>query len=295
MNKKLLLTIFAGAMMLGACKPIDPTIDLDEHTDCIVYSHDKETNTGVFTNYATIKVTGDMTSGLYALNFKDFKVADGETLRSATLSGLIQYMDDVTDQDGNLQEVHYTLFKQESSTKQAGDMDISNMQYSWLSTVFWLNMNALDGRYTIWTLPSKVQLYANKNFVKGPYGNNHENAITPRYDMTFNTLDHTVTIKASGVKYPVDVTDPSKSYYLRSLSWNNLPIELNEKGFTANVKEFSPTIDGTTDNFTITNFSMVYEVAYEGKREATFTLTDNTNGVKLVITTTLDYFMQANA
>ena len=222
MKNQLILPLLVGASLLGSCSAIDPTQQLNEYKDCIVYSHDTQTNTGVLTNYASIVVNGDMSTGYYSLDYKDFKLAEGESLRSATVSGLVQFMDDVTDEQGNMQDVNYTFFMQNDGSRQSGDMDISDMQFSWLSTVYWLNMKADEGRYVIWSLPSRVQMYANRNIIKSPYGDNNENAISPRYDITFDVLNRTATFKATGVKYPVDNTDPSKSLDFRSLTWDKI-------------------------------------------------------------------------
>lgn len=292
MKKRLIYPLIAGAVFLGSCSSIDPTQKLNEYKDCIVYSHDTENNTGVLTDYASIEVNGDMSTGYYSLVFKDFKLAEGEMLRSTTVSGLVQFMDDVSDENGIMQEVHYTFFTQNEGSRQDGDMDISDMQFSWLSTIYWLTMKADEGRYAVWSLPSRVQMYANRNLIKGPYGDNNENAISPRYDMTFDVINKTVTLKASGVKYPVDSSDPSKSLDIRAMTWAKIPITLNEKGFDARVDEFKPTINGSTEEYTISNFNLKYETAYEGERTASFSLTSNTTGLKLYVVTHFDYFIE---
>ena len=292
MKLRQIYPLLAGALLLGSCSSIDPTQKLNEYTDCIVYSHDTTTDTGILTNFSSIEVTGDMSTGYYSLNFNDFQLTEGEALRSATVSGLIQFMDDVSDENGNLQEVHYTFFTQNEGSRQNGDMDISDMQFSWLSTIYWLNMKADAGRYAIWSLPSRVSLYANRNLIKGPYGDNNENAISPRYDMTFDVMNKIITLKTTGVKYPVDSSDPSKSLEIRAMTWDKIPITLNEKGFTARVDEFNPTINGTTDEYTISNFNMTYETAYEGTRSVSFSLTSKSTGLKLFIITHFDYYIE---
>lgn len=294
MKKQLIFPLLACAAVLGACSEIDPTQKLNEYDDCVVYSHDTQTNTGVLTDYASIEVNGDMSTGYYSLEFEDFQLAKGETLRSAIVSGLVQFMDDVTDDQGNIQDINYTFFTQNEGSRQTGNMDISDMQFSWLSTIYWLTMKADNGRYAIWSLPSRVQMYANRNLIKGPYGDNNENAISPRYDMTFDVMNKTVTIKATGVKYPVDQTDPSKSLDFRSLTWSKIPVEFNEKGFTAHVDEFNPSVNGSDNEYTISNFNMVFETAYEGNRNATFTLTSKSTELQLTVVTYFDYFIESH-
>lgn len=289
--KKYLLPLCAALLAATSCSKIDTQQDMNEYTDCIVYSADTQTGTGCLSDYASIKVTGDMATQYYALDFNDFQFYQGDRLRSARVGNLVQFVQDKTDDNGNLEDIYYFFFKQQQNTSVSGDFSVKDMRMGWLSTIYWLSFTSDDGRYQVWSLPRRVQMYANRNFIRGPHGNNDENAISPRYDMSFDVANSTVTIKGSGVKYPVDQTEPSKSLDFRQVTWPDLPAEFNDKGFTINVDEFIPTVNGSTDDYVITNFKASFEANYEGKRECSFSLTSRKTGLKLYVTSTFDYYM----
>lgn len=293
MNHKL-LTLIAAPLLLASCSSISTEEQMANYSNCIVYSYDSATGSGVLSDFATITVTGDYATRYYKVEFADFQLAEGQPLRSASAGHLTQYMMDETDSDGNLVDIHYTLFKQEPSMVQSGDMELSEMYMGWLSTCYWLNFTANE-RYKVWSLPSRVPLYANKNEVKSQYGSNYENAISPRYDMTISAADRTVTLKATGVKYPVDNQDTHKTWSFRSLNWENLPAQFTERGIKVELPEFYPRVDGNVDTYLITNFTLTFDYSYEGTHQASFSIRNLATGESLYVTTTLDYFLQQNA
>lgn len=293
MNYKL-LTLLIAPLLFASCSSISTEAEMDSYKNCIVYSYDSATGTGCLSDFASIVVTGDFAAQRYRLDFTDFQLADGLPLRSAKMSNLTQYFMDETDSNGDLVDIHYTLFKQEPSATQSGDMVISDMYMGWLSTTYWLNFTA-DERYKVWSLPARVPLYANKNEVKSQYGNNYENAISPRYDMSINVADKSVTFKATGVKYPVDNFDTHKTWSLRSMNWENLPAQFTERGFKIEMAEFAPRVDGNTDTYVITNFVLTFDYSYEGTHQAAFSITNRSTGEHLYIITQLDYFLQQHS
>lgn len=289
--KKYLFPLFGAVVALASCSEIDTTEELNQYTDCVVYSHDTAANSGVLSDFASIDVSGDMATRYYQVGLNDFQLYAGAPLQSAEVTRLVQYMKDETDDQQNLVDIYYTFFQQNENTVIEGDMAIEDFHLGWLSTVYWLTFTADGGRYKVWSLPQRVQMYGNRNTINSNYGTREEKAISPRYDMSFNVQKSTVTIKATGVKYPVDINDPSKSLEFRSLQFSNIPIQCNEKGFTLSAETVDARIDGADDEYVITNLSGTFEATFEGTHSIKFTLRSKTTGLVLGITTEFDYYI----
>lgn len=299
--KKFLLPMLAGAMALASCSKIDPVVELNKYDDYVVCAYDDELRTAWATDHCDITVKGDMTSSLYTVIVENVPLYEGAPLRSDTLSRMIQYFENTTP-DGKEGDIRYTLFRQETSTRQSGDLELSGMRLGWLSTQAWLTAKAANGKYTLWSVPRQVRMYANSNAVAGPNGTNTENAISPRYDMEINASAATASVRAVGVKYPVDVTDPSKTISISQLSWNDLPLRWNATGFTSTVAEFTPSITGKIgkneikpNDFVIRNFSLIFNADYDSPRRASFELHQLSTGLTLAITSTLDYHLPSTS
>ncbi len=269
--KKLYLIPLVSALILQSCKEIDPIEGLNDYKDCFSYSVDTVTGEGCVSDFASIAVKGDMTTSNFILEFKDFRLADGAAAGSATMSNLPQFMADVTNDKNEIIDVKYYFFKYQTSTRQSGSMEISDFRFGWLSTIYWLNFTS--GPYKVWSTPCRYNMYATYNKVDSPYGPSMiEQAIYPKYTVSHDATHQTVTIKASGVTYPLDETDPSKSLTFRSMEWNDLPVEYTAKGYEVNVDQFSPTIDGTTDQWIIKSFKADIAADFDGTKTVTFTL-----------------------
>ncbi len=290
--KKYLVPICAAmALAFASCSEVDTTQNLNDYSDCVVYAHDTIAGTGCLSDYARIKITGDMVTLYYQVDLDDFKLSEGAPLTSAKVSRLMQFMKDETDDQGNINDIYYYFFKQQENTIVEGDMPMKDMKLGWLSTVYWLSFTSESGPYKVWSLPRRVQMYGNRNLIKSSYGNNEEKAISPRYDLSFNVQKSTVTIKATGVKYPVDNTDPSKSLEFRQIQWNDMPATFTATGFTVNAPEVDVRVDGSADEYTVTNMTGSFDADFDGKRSFTFTLRSKKTGMQLVITTEFDYFI----
>jgi len=269
--KKLYLIPLVSVLIFQSCKKIDPIEELNDYKDCFSYSVDTVTGDGCVSDFASIAVKGDMTTANFILEFNDFRLADGAAAGSTTLSNLPQFMADVTNDKNEIVDVKYYFFKYQTSTRQSGTIDISDFRFGWLSTIYWLNFTS--GPYKVWSIPRRYNMYATYNKVDSPYGPSMiEQAIYPKYTASLDATHQTVTIKASGVTYPLDVEDPSKSLVFRSMEWNNLPVEYTAKGYEVNVDQFSPTIDGTTDQWIIKNFKAKIAADYDGDKTVTFSL-----------------------
>lgn len=283
--------MIAVGLLAGACKAIDPEQDFAEYENCVVYSYDSSTGDGVATDYARINVTGDMASGLFSLEFVDFKLTRNGNVATAKVNGLMQYLHDVTDEQNQTKDVLYTYFYKEGNTFAEGDMQVANLRFGWLSTVYWGSFTSDNGRVRVWTLPREVETYANRNSILNERDDQlSENALSPRYMVEINTHASTVTIRATGVKLPADVQEPHTKFEFRNLLWENLPVRFNDRGFTID----KPTFSFVSDNgrFTVTDFRCTFCADYESERTLEYTIHSEASGETLRVKTTLDYFKQ---
>ena len=216
-------------------------------------------------------------------------------LSSAELSNLWQYY---KEQDDEAKTPLYTMFRQESQTRQSGDLDVSSTLFNWLGSnkssilVYWASWQALDGEYTCWALPRKFALYADKNTIKSYYGTNEENAIHPRYDITLDLNNSTISLKSQAVKYPVDKEDVSKSWEFRSMEWNNLPVKFHKENMTVEVEKFTPKCvdDKHPDlNYEISNFKMTLTPTFEGAKECSFIISNGQTSLTVNTTFAFTY------
>jgi len=290
MKTYLLLPLVLLGLLAGACKAIDPTAEFAEYTDCVVYAHDYTTGTGIATDYATIKVTGDVASGYFSLDFMDFKLAAHDNVRSAKVNGLLQLLQDKKDEQSGQTEVLYTFFRKEGDAYADGDMTVADMRFGWLSTVYWASFKSDNGRIGVWSLPREVEMYANRNTIVDARGDSHyENAIHPRYDMEFDVNNSTVTFRAAAVKYPMS-SHTTTTFDFSSLTWEALPVVFDEHGFTITKDEFSPVTNGERGQYVIKDFRCDFAADYDGERKAQFTITRVSDGATLKVTTNFDYF-----
>lgn len=289
MKNYLLIPLIAIGLFAGACKAVDPIQEFAEYENCVVYSTDSSTGEGIATDYARINVTGDMTSGLFSLEFVDFKLTPAANVATAKVKGLMQYFRDVTDEHGQTKDILYTYFYKEGNTYADGDMQVANLKFGWLSTVYWGSFTSDNGRIRVWTLPRDVETYANLNVIVNERGDSlYENALTPRYNVEINTAASTVTFRASAVKLPADKSQPHTKFDFRTLVWENLPARFNEKGFTIDKPEFS--FVGDNGKFTVTDFHCTFSADYDGERTLEYTIRSEASGETLRVKTTLDYF-----
>lgn len=285
MKTYFLLPLVLIGLLAGACKEIDPTQEFAEYKNCVVYARDVASGTGIATDYATIKVTGDVATGYFSLDFIDFKLAAHDNVCSAKVDGLLQYLQNKTDENGETTEVLYTFFRKEGDAFADGNMTISDLRFGWLSTVYWASFYSDNRRIRVWSLPREVEMYANRNSV----GDLTENAIHPRYDMEFDVTNSTVTFRATAVKYPSNAQKP-ESFDFPNLTWEALPVEFNERGFTITKDEFTPLVGGERGQYVIKDFRCNFEADYDGERKAEFSITRVATGQTLRVTTYFDYF-----
>lgn len=292
--KKLFASLLPALFMLASCQPIDPVREMNSYQDVVVYSHDIFSDTGVATDCASMKVKGDFSSGYFLLELNDFKLAEHLPLKSSTVSGLIQYLDENKNSSGDVTGYNYTYFKAEGVASYTGDLQVMDLKFGWLSTVFWGSFLSDGAQYKVWFVPRKVQMYANSNKIINMRGDEiPEKAIRPRFDMEFDIAAQTATFTASAVTLPVS-TSTGEQFDIRNMTWPSLPLVYNEKGFTINVDRFSPVTDGSSDKFVVSDFRCNFEVDYDGKRTIEYTLTRVADNVAIRVTSNMDYFRQTN-
>lgn len=301
MKKILCILAAAAAVLTSSCNKIDPVRDMAEYTDYVVCSYDNALQSAFASDYANFKIKGDMTTGLYTLVVGDVPLYEGSPLRTDTLSRLIQFMENKQPGNADTTKVRYMFFQKQPSTRQSGDLQLNKMRFGWLSTQAWFTAEAQDGRYSLWSLPQTVRTYANRNTISGPGGTIDEISLSPRYDVRLNTASSTVTFKATAVKYPVDVTDPSKTLSIASMTWENLPVKYTAGGFTAASAEFVPRITGkigsteiADGDFVISNFHCTFAADYGSPRTLSFVLYQKSTGLQLSIGTDLEYYLPDN-
>ncbi|MBD5425825.1 MAG: hypothetical protein HDR45_06495 [Bacteroides sp.] len=290
--KKLFATLLPALFLMVSCQPIDPVREMEEYTDVVVYSHDVYTQSGYASDCASLKVKGDYSTGYFLLELNDFKLAENMPLKSSTVGNLIQYLDENKNSSNEIIGYNYTYFKTEGIASYTGDLQVIDLKFGWLSSIFWGSFISDAAQYKVWFVPRKVQMYANRNTIINLRGDSiAEKAIRPRFDLEFDVDKQTASISASAVTLPVS-TSTGEQFDIRSMTWPSLPLVYNEKGFTIDVASFHPTTDGVSDKYIITDFRCNFEVSYDGTRTIDYTLTRVADNVAIHVTSQFDYFRQ---
>lgn len=287
MKKLFLLPLIALGAVINSCGPVETSVDVGQYSNVVVYS-----SGGAVTDYSKITISGDMSTGYYSIKFSDFRLQPDGNLCEASVSGLTQYLKDDTDINGEEQAL-YTFFKTDDNTNSQGDVAIKSLNFGWLSTVYWGTFIADENQ--VWCLPRRVQTYANRNYITDSNGDTDQDISTcPRYDLNLSVNDiqnSKLTVNATNVVYPTPETSTGseKTFKFQSMVWNELPIIFNRTGFSVAKTDFSPTTDGQQGKFEITDFTLTFDVSYEGTRQATFDITHVESGKKIHVVTQLYY------
>lgn len=289
MKKRFFLPILALGLLINSCGPIDPVTEVGEYSNVVVYS-----SRGVVTDYSKISISGDMSTGAFSFTLSDFKVSPDGELCNVKIPNLTQYVKDGKDIDGNYEE-YYTYFKQGESTLSQGNVPVSNFYFGWLSTVYWGTF--MSGEDNLWCLPRRIQTYANRTDIVDEEGKSDlENSLRPRYDLnlTISDIEHsTLSVNATSVVFPTPGSDTEKIFKFKSMMWESLPIIFNRGGFSVARMNFTPVIDNQKGNFEITDFTLRFDVSYEGTREASFYITHVESGRKIHVTTKLGFHRES--
>lgn len=290
--KKLLLFLLP-LLALGSCKPIDPVRTVEEYKNVFVYSYDTQTNTGYASDFASIEVKNDMTSGYFMLGLNDFKLAENLPVRSSTVSGLVQYLDEEFGENGEVTGYNYTFFSTQGQAYYSGDLSVFDLRFGWLSTVYWGSFMSDGGRYRLWVLPRETQMYANRNTIVNSRGDSiRENAIHPRYDLEFNVAAGTVNLRGEGVMLTYSESE-HKFFDIRQLTFPNVPVDFNASGFTARVNKMNPVVNGSRDEYELTDLELRFNTDFDGQRVAEYTLRRLSDNETVKVISYFDYFRKS--
>lgn len=290
--KKLLLFLLP-LVIVGSCKPIDPIRELEEYKNVVVYSHNTQNNTGYASDFASITVKNDMTSGYFILGLNDFQLAENLPVRSSTINGLMQYLDEEFSESGEVTGYNYTFFSTKGQASYTGDMSVFDLRFGWLSTVYWGSFLSDGGRYRVWMLPRETRMYANRNNIVNMRGDViTENAIHPRYDLEFNVQAGTVTLRGEGIMLTYSQTT-HEFFDIRQLTLPDIPINYRASGFTAGAAKITPVVNGRTDEFELTNFDLRFDTDFDGQRVAEYTLRRISDNETVKVTSYFDYFRKS--
>lgn len=284
--KKLLYLSASFLTLLASCKAIDPTQDLEEYDDCVVYAIDTISGEAIATDYAKINITGDMSTGMCNIEFVDLKLRPNSELQTVKVTGLQQYMQDERDDAGNVTDILYTFFNTQGAAYTNG-ISIRNLRFGWLSTVYWCHFTSESVR--VWSLPDEFQTYANYNRISGDHVDLTENSICPRYDVEINTSAKTVSFNAKGVTLPSQDTEAEKIFKFREYDLEDIKIEFNKNGFTAAIAELYPETDDKRNEFKITNLTLNFEVDFSGTHDLEYDITHLASNTKIHVKTQLSY------
>ncbi len=290
--KKLLL-ILLPLLALGSCKPIDPIRELEEYRNVVVYSYDTQNGTGCASDFASITVKNDMTSGYFILELNDFKLADALPVRSTTVNGLVQMLDEEFSESGEVTGYNYTFFSTQGMASYSGDMSVFDLRFGWLSTIYWGSFLSDGGRYRVWMLPRETGMYANRNTIVNMRGDEiKENAIHPRYELEFNVAAGTVALRGEGIMLTYSETE-HQFFDIRQLNITGIPVDYTPSGFVARVAKKSPIINGKSGEYELTNFELRFDTDFDGQRVAEYTLRRLSDDETVKVTSYFDYFRKS--
>ncbi len=277
-------------LLLGSCKPIDPIRELEEYKNVVVYSYDTENNTGYASDFATITVKNDLTSGYFILGLTDFKLAENLPVRSSTVNGLTQMLDEEFDENGQIVDYNYTFFTTQGQASYSGDLSVFDLRFGWLTTVYWGSFSSDSGRYRVWMLPRETQMYANRNTIINMRGDAiTENAIHPRYDLEINAQANTVSLRGEGVMLTYSEVE-HQFFDLRQITIPDIPVNFLASGFTAKVNKVSPITNGRRGEYEITDLEMRFDTDFDGQRIIEYTMRRIADDETIKVTSYFDYF-----
>lgn len=272
-----------AALLLAACQPYNPVIDLDSYTEVVTYSVNDATGEAYISENASIDITGDVYNSNYGLKLNNLILGEGIPPQSADLTNLVQYFQEKNPEDPS-SEALYTFFRQEQQTANAGTLDLTSMRFGWLTTTYWMNFTANNGAdtYTGWAMPKARTLYAVENYITtSSFGTVTESAILPGYKFILNVPDKTVTVKAFGVKYPQKADgEDAQDYTLTfaNMEWRNIPVQFTATGFYIPPVDFDPYIDGEQSaQHHITGLTGEISANFEGRKRLSFKILNSHN------------------
>lgn len=289
MKRLISLLIPLTAIALASCTKIDYTQELDTYNDNIFYVYNTMTGESHVSDHGDIEIIGDISSQSYAVSIKDVQLHDGAPLKSGKVSNLLQVYKPKGESEEDKYLPLYMYFKQESSSYTSGDLDVNSMMYCYLTGTYWLSFNS-ETYYSVWSTPRVRTLYALKNVINSPISTTGiltEDYLEPGYKFTVNLEKSTVSIKAQGVKFPQDGHDVKYTLNFQSFELKDIPIEFSSQGYSFNVPELIPVINGkAAPEHAISELYGEIAFDYDGKKLLKYKM-KNQNGDNILIESTL--------
>lgn len=278
------------ALVLSSCNKVEYTQDLESYNNNIFFISNTLTGENYVSDNGKITVSGDLASQSYAVDIKDVQLFEGAPLKSCKVSNLLQLYQPKGESEEDKYLPLYFYFKQEvSSSYTNGDLDVTSMNYCYLTGNFWLSFVS-DSYYNVWATPQVRTLYAINNQITSPISTTGiltEKAIQPGYKFSVDVDNRTVTIEAKGVKYPQDGHDVKYTLNFASMKWENIPIEFSPSGYSFYVPELVPIINGkAAPEHTITELYGEIAYDYDGKKTLKYKM-KNQNGDNILVESTL--------
>lgn len=288
MKRLISLLIPLTAIVLASCSKIDYNQDLEHYNDNIFYVYNTLTGESHLSGHGDITITGDLASQTYAVNIGNVELTPDSPTMSCKVSNLLQLYKPKGESEEDKYLPLYFYFKQNGSTYTKGDLDVTSMEYRYLTGTYWLSFIS-DTYYSVWSTPRVRTLYALTTSVVSPLsaGIRTESALEPGYKFTVDIDNKTVSVKAQGVVFPQSEKDVQLSLRFQSMEWKNIPIEFSESGYSFYVQELIPVINGKeAPEHTISELYGEIAFDYDGKKVLKYKM-KNQYGDNILIESTL--------
>lgn len=277
--KKLFLLFFPAVLFLTGCQKINYNVDLDSYKDNVVVVEDFVNGTIYVSDEGRFNVIGDMYYQSFGVELNNISLYPGAPLVSGKISNLVQYFMEKGETPEEKEIPIYFFFRQEPSSRLTGDLETSSMKFAYLTNTYWLSFSTQQ-RYNVWATPRVRSLYAVDNRILSPVsaGYQNESAIQPEYKFTVDVHNKTITVKATGVKFPQDKSDVSQTLSFSTMEWRDIPVDFSGSGYSFSVDELIPYINGTpAPEHKIGNLTGEIAYDYEGAKKISYKMLNQYN------------------
>lgn len=266
-------------MTLMSCQKVDYNVTLDSYKDNLVVVEDYHTGTIYVNDEGQFNVIGDLYNQSFAVELNNVSLYPGAQLTSGKVGNLVQYFMEKGETPEEKEIPIYFFFRQEPTSRLTGDLETEHMKFAYLTNTYWLSFTSQQ-RYNVWATPRVRPLYAVDNKILSPVsaGFQNESSIQPEYKFTVDVINKTVTVKATGVKFPQDKSDVSQTLSFASMEWRDIPIDFSGSGYSFSVDELIPYINGTAaPEHKIGNLQGEIAFDYEGNKFISYKMLNQYN------------------
>ncbi|MBD5239372.1 MAG: hypothetical protein HDS64_06335 [Bacteroidales bacterium] len=277
--KKLFLLFLPALIALSACQKVDYNVELDSYKDNVVVVEDQYSGTIYVSDEGQFNVIGDLYNQSFAIELNNVSLYPGATLISGRIGNLVQYFMEKGQTPEEKEIPIYFFFRQEPTSRLSGDLETSSMKFAYLTSTYWLSFTS-DSRYNVWATPRVRPLYAVENSILSPVaaGTQTENAIQPEYKFTVDVQSQTISVKATGVKFPQDKADVTQTLSFNTMEWRDIPVAFSSAGYSFSVDELIPYINGSAaPEHKITNLQGEISYDYEGRKVVSYKMLNKDN------------------